>query len=284
MELIISEWCSKTCIISNPTYHLFGIVMHSGMTSCSGHYQAYVKVPTPNDADFNNSNGHTSHQDNYHKRNESNVNSGGESSREHERQPLANMATSVCSNTFCKDENSSETPEVSSMTDESNVPSPQNSAEKAKTTCMPGISRFFQRTRNYSKVENNEEVEDSFQASDLTESTNRRCHSTPSFRGISKSLNKIQSFQHRGLTSSRNVIRQLNFQDSKKQGNSETNHLASVKHNLRLSHTFLPDFQYQWVHFDDAEVTILQESDVTTLLSSSESSFTSPYLLFYKLV
>ncbi|XP_067043629.1 ubiquitin carboxyl-terminal hydrolase 1-like isoform X2 [Acropora muricata] len=287
MELTISEWCSKTCIISNPTYHLFGIVMHSGMTSCSGHYQAYVMVPTPNDTDFNNSNGHTSHQDNYQQRNESNVNSVGESSQENERQPLANTATSVSSNTFCKDDgNSSETPEVSTMADESDIPSLQNSAEKAKTSCMSGISRYFQRTRKYSKLENNEGAEDSFQASDLTESKRHRCHSTPCFKGISKSLNKIQSFQHRGLTATRNAVRQLNFQDSKRQGNSETNHLADLKNNnnLRLSHTSLPESHYQWVHFDDAEVTILQESDVTALLSSSESSFTSPYLLFYKLV
>lgn len=38
----------------------------------------------------------------------------------------------------------------------------------------------------------------------------------------------------------------------------------------------------KWVQFDDAVVHILEDSEVARILSSSESAFTSPYLLFYK--
>ena len=37
-----------------------------------------------------------------------------------------------------------------------------------------------------------------------------------------------------------------------------------------------------WVHFDDCTVASLSEQDIVSILSSSDSSFTSPYLLFYR--
>ena len=42
--LLLDPWCSASVKSKGNSYELFGIVMHSGMTSCSGHYQAYVKV------------------------------------------------------------------------------------------------------------------------------------------------------------------------------------------------------------------------------------------------
>ncbi|XP_068747002.1 ubiquitin carboxyl-terminal hydrolase 1-like [Montipora capricornis] len=277
MELVISEWCSKTCAISNPTYHLFGIVMHSGMTSCSGHYQAYVKVATPNDVDFNN-NGQTNHHDNCQNRNDNKVYANRESSGECNncKESVPN-GTPVDCKTFYRNE--------SDKTDDSDIPSPQRSAEKANTTCIPGITRYFlHRTRKYSKLENSEDHEGSLPTGDLTGGIRCRRHSTPSysFKGLSKSLNKIQNFQHGGLLPSRNPIRQLNFQDCRKQCNSEADDPSHDKQKPLIC-SLIPDTHYQWIHFDDAEVAVLEECDVTALLSSSESSFTSPYLLFYKL-
>lgn len=37
-----------------------------------------------------------------------------------------------------------------------------------------------------------------------------------------------------------------------------------------------------WVHFDDCTVASLSKQDVVSILSSADSSFTSPYLLFYR--
>ncbi|XP_032230387.2 ubiquitin carboxyl-terminal hydrolase 1 [Nematostella vectensis] len=44
LMLSVYDWSSEACRKKCTNYELFGIVMHSGMTSCSGHYQAYVKV------------------------------------------------------------------------------------------------------------------------------------------------------------------------------------------------------------------------------------------------
>ncbi|KAK3717314.1 hypothetical protein QZH41_002315 [Actinostola sp. cb2023] len=46
--LSVQEWCSKKCQLENNVYELFGIVLHSGMTSGSGHYETYVRVPQTN--------------------------------------------------------------------------------------------------------------------------------------------------------------------------------------------------------------------------------------------
>ena len=272
MELSITEWCSKTCPVSNPTYHLFGIVMHSGMTSCSGHYQAYVKVATHNDVDLNN-NGQTNHHGNSQTGNNTKVDADMESSGEHERQPLSSLpnGTSVGFNTFPTDEQLSGTGEVTSSTD---VQSPQSSAEKAKTTCMSGITRYLHRTRKHSTKEPKENVADGMQ-----NGVKRRHHSTPNYSctGYSSSVSKIQKFRYPGRASNTSAIRQLNFQDGQSENFSCVEGMSRT-----CAHT--PENQtFQWIHFDDAEVAVLEESDVAAMLSSSESSFTSPYLLFYKL-
>ena len=43
-QLSVKKWCSKTCSEKNAVYSLFAVVMHSGMSSCSGHYLSYVNV------------------------------------------------------------------------------------------------------------------------------------------------------------------------------------------------------------------------------------------------
>ena len=242
------------------------------MTSCSGHYQAYVKVATHNNIDLNN-NGQPNHHDSSQTGSNGKVDADMESSGECERQPLSSLpnGTSAGFNTFAKDDQSSGTEEVTSSTD---VQSPQSSAEKAKTTCMSGITRYLHRTRKHSTKEAKENVEDEMQ-----NGGRGRHHSTPSYgcTGYSRSVNKIQRFRYPGRASNTSAIRQLNFQDG------QSKNSACVE---GMSHTcaHVPDTQtFQWIHFDDAEVAVLEESDVAAMLSSSESSFTSPYLLFYKL-
>lgn len=244
--------------------------MHSGMTSCSGHYQAYVKVPTPNITDVNN-NKQPNHHDNTQgspSGNDNKVNNNIESSEECESQSA--NANPVGSNTFSRDDKSSEINQISNL---------QNSAEKVKTTCISGITKYFHKSRKHSTKEKTkmENVDEENNGDLPVAGENQRHHSTPTSSFTGKSLNKIQSFQYHGATSSRSAIRQLNFQDSNGQ-------LDQAKECQNATNTNADTQTFQWIHFDDAEVVILEESDVSTLLSSSESSFTSPYLLFYKLV
>lgn len=281
MELSLKEWCSKTCPLDNPTYQLFGIVMHSGMTSCSGHYQAYVKVPTANMADVNNNNNkqpiHYNNSDVLAAENANIMHNNMEEDQLQSRS-RAEKGVSVGFNTFLSDDTSSRSNHISS---------PESSAEKLKTTCISGITRYFHKSRKHSAKETNVENHGEERNSDLPVAEEKRRHqSTPTFSlsGTGKSLSKIQSFQYRGVASSRSAIRQLNFQDNngqpdqdKKSQNANDDETSNLCRGVPESKTF------QWIHFDDAEVAILEESDVSTLLSSSEAAFTSPYLLFYKL-
>lgn len=43
MRLSLKEWCSKSCN-DHFDYNLFAVIVHSGMTVCSGHYLAYIKI------------------------------------------------------------------------------------------------------------------------------------------------------------------------------------------------------------------------------------------------
>ena len=287
MELSLKEWCSNSSSITNSTFHLFGIVMHSGMTSCSGHYQAYVKVPKSNMADVNNNNKESIHHHNTHapcSEYGDKVRSVMESSHLGESQSCSSddNGKSVGFNTFSSDDECSETNQISS---------PQSSAKKAKTTCISGISRYFHKSRKHSTKEMKRENHDEEKRGDLQiEAKKKRHHNTPtvSFTGTVKSLNKLQSFQYHDVASSKTAIRKLNFQDSKrKPGQATKGKNATDSGNVEIpdSDSKVQETQaFQWIHFDDAEVAILEEADVSTLLSSSESSFTSPYLLFYKLV
>ena len=282
MELSLKDWCSNSSSIVNPTFHLFGIVMHSGMTSCSGHYQAYVKVPKSNMADVNNTN---KQSNTYAPCSEygNKLHSTMESSDLGESQSCLSddNGKSGGFNTFSSDDKCSETDQIYS---------PQSSTKKARTTCISGITRYFHKSRKHSTKETKLENHDEEKRGDLQIAAKKqRHHSTPpfSFTGTEKSLNMIQSFQYRDVASSKTAIRKLNFQNSKRQPDQATKDQNATD----CGDVEIPDLDckvqetqaFQWIHFDDAEVAILEEADVSTLLSSSESSFTSPYLLFYKL-
>lgn len=276
MELSVTEWCSKTCLLPNPTYHLFGIVMHSGMTSCSGHYQAYVKVAMYNKVDLNN-NRQPNHHDDYQTGNDSKPQKDRESSGMCEKQ-LSNMM----SGTFCREGSSLKNKKLLPSRHENEVQSPKSSAEKSKTSCVYGITQYFLRPKkNSTKAKDN--LVDGVQNGDLVVGEKQGHCSTPtnSFVGNSRSVNKIQSFHYHGALSNRSAMRQLNFQESHKQDEDSSSREEMI-HTVAQRHV-LETETFQWIHFDDAEVGILEESDVAALLSSSESAFTSPYLLFYKL-
>ncbi|XP_077980679.1 ubiquitin carboxyl-terminal hydrolase 1-like [Glandiceps talaboti] len=44
-ELSLEQWCTKKCPQSQQKYQLFAVVMHSGVSSSSGHYITYIKLP-----------------------------------------------------------------------------------------------------------------------------------------------------------------------------------------------------------------------------------------------
>lgn len=283
MELSLKDWCSNSSSITNPTFHLFGVVMHSGMTSCSGHYQAYVKVLKSNMADVKNNN---KQSNTYAPSSEygNKVHSVIESSHLSESQSCLSddNGKSGGFNTFSGDDKCSETDQISSS---------QSSTEKSRTTCISGMTRYFHKSRKHSTKETKLENHDEENRGDLQIAAKKqRHHSTPtfSFSGTEKSLNKIQSFQYHDVPSSKTAIRKLNFQDSKGEPDQSTkgqNATDSADVEIPDSDNKVQETQaFQWIHFDDAEVAILEEADVSTLLSSAESSFTSPYLLFYKLV
>ena len=43
--LRLSQWCAKQCRQLNSVYGLCAVVMHSGVSSSSGHYISYVQIP-----------------------------------------------------------------------------------------------------------------------------------------------------------------------------------------------------------------------------------------------
>ncbi|XP_070579400.1 ubiquitin carboxyl-terminal hydrolase 1-like isoform X2 [Ptychodera flava] len=62
-ELSLEQWCTKTCKQSHQKYQLFAVVMHSGVSSSSGHYITYIKlqrreVPIPSQTNGKAENGH----------------------------------------------------------------------------------------------------------------------------------------------------------------------------------------------------------------------------------
>lgn len=257
------------------------------MTSCSGHYQAYVKVPKSNImADVNNNHKQSIHRDNTHvpcSEYGDKVHSNMESSHLGESQSFSSddNGKSVGFNTFSSDDKFSQSNQISS---------PESSAEKARTTCISGITRYFHKSRKHSTKETKLENHDEEKSGDLQLAAKKQRHHstlTFSFTGTEKSLNKIQSFQYHDVASSKSAIRKLNFQES----NGQPDQATKGQNATNSDDVEMPDSgrsvqeteAFQWIHFDDAEVAILEEADVSTLLSSSESSFTSPYLLFYKL-
>lgn len=275
MELSVKEWCSKTCSVSNPTYHLFGIVMHSGMTSCSGHYQAYVKVTTPTNADVNNNKGQRIHSDNKHHVNDGHLTRNMESSVEYKwsQMPASEVnRTSDSCDTLASDSKLLQNMEITNP--ENDINALQSPAGKGTTTCMSGISRYFQRPRKHSVKETNEQLD---QNGNLPAGGKKQNHHVTS----THSLKKIQSFGYQGGKSNRSAIRQLNFQEDKQ--DNKFQNTVSIKESSNSVEQSLQLEKFEWIHFDDAEVMILEESDLTAMLSSAESSFTSPYLLFYKL-
>jgi len=286
MELSLKDWCSNSSSIAEPTFHLFGIVMHSGMTSCSGHYQAYVKVPKFNMAGINH-NKQSIHLDSTHvpcSEYGNEVPSNMESSHlgESESFSIDDNAKSVgFNNTFSSNDKFSQSNQISS---------PKSPTEKATTTCISGITRYFHKSKKHSTKVTKQENHDEEKRGDLQLSAKKgRHHNTSrfSFTETEISLNKIQSFQYHDVASGKSAIRTLHFQDSKRQPDQAAqgqNATDSSDVEISESGRNVQETQaFQWVHFDDAEVAILEEADVLTLLTSSESSFTSPYLLFYKL-
>lgn len=260
--------------------------MHSGMTSCSGHYQAYVKVPKFNMAGINH-NKQSIHLDSTHvpcSEYGNEVPSNMESSHLGESESFSiddNVKSVGFNNTFSSNDKFSQSNQISS---------PQSPTEKATTTCISGITRYFHKSKKHSTKVTKLENHDEEKRGDLQLSAKKgRHHNTSrfSFTETEKSLNKIQSFQYHDVASGKSAIRKLNFQDSKRQPDQAAqgqNATDSSDVEISESGRNVQETQaFQWVHFDDAEVAILEEADVLTLLTSSESSFTSPYLLFYKL-
>ena len=308
MELSIKEWCSKTCPHANPTYHLFGIVMHSGMTSCSGHYQAYVKVPVCSVMDINNNSSSNETLPFSNDRNTQSVNQISdnsntfrkcvdvESSKEVQSQNCLNTTTELFThNTFSSGDILVESNQRSPLAVGQHGVSqtPESSAEKAKTTCISGISRYFHRSRKDSTKEDKARCEDNGikhgESSKGFGMQNNQNQQIPNCTETEHSLRKIQSFKYHGSKYNNSAIRQLKFHDGEpvavglKPRNCQDRTSHCVGEELSPSTTSTAE-TFQWIHFDDAEVQILEESDLRTLLSSSESAFTSPYLLFYKLV
>ena len=253
MELSLKEWCSKSCPQSNPTYHLFGIVMHSGMTSCSGHYQAYVQVPK------------------HYQHGNTQVLSSHNGKKVDSYEALA---AEFNSDFFSSADKPDKIQPLSS----------ESTADKVTTTCISGITKFFHKSKRHSTNETNPDERTDEESKHNGEKG--RNFSTPTYNcaGTGKSVSKIRSFQYQdGAKSHRSAIKQLNFQEENDKQQYQEKQMQGARQTSHTCTSVTETQELQWIHFDDAEVRTIEESDVKTLLSSSESSFTSPYLLFYKL-
>ena len=190
-----------------------------------------------------------------------------------------------------------------------------------KIHCMSGITKYFHKSAKNPKPSshssvvgsdgnvpkgNNVETEKS-----LRNKPKRRKTESIKLETNKLSTEKIQNVQCRERRSKNNHVRKLEFQHKNPsnkrkdiccKGENKENVPLPVERNHLKAHSDTDDDSVvrddkvlqcegsttpahrgkKWVQFDDATVHILEDLDVARILSSCESAFTSPYLLFYK--
>lgn len=172
--------------------------------------------------------------------------------------------------------------------------SPLNS--HGKTSCISLITKYFQKSKkqssNNSKSDKPEQNPDEKckRNENGEDCSGKECNSEeqkkPSHRKVNRTIE--ESFRRISSTKSSNssTIRKLNFNNdsTEKKESSESddqdvvdNALSTKKRNCH------PEWLTKdWMHFDDCSVDSVPEKDIIDVLSASESSFMSPYLLFYQ--
>lgn len=118
------------------------------------------------------------------------------------------------------------------------------------------------------------------------------------YRSIDNYFNRTSSESHGKNMPKSPAIRKLHFQGNSEEesmcnGNSDSlkeSQTAECQNNSSDDEcqrtgtldVYDESLKTGWVHFDDCTVASLSEQDILSILSSSDSSFTSPYLLFYR--
>lgn len=164
---------------------------------------------------------------------------------------------------------------------------------KGKSSCISLITKYFQRSKkpptNSLKTEKlqrkgteKSEVENEENCSSTDDNSEIKKPSTKKVRTIEDSFKRNNA----NTPSKSSTIRKLNFvkgaveeteraeSDSQE---SEDNVQPTITKNL-----YPDELTRDWVHFDDCAVDGISKKDIIDVLSASESSYMSPYLLFYQ--
>ena len=311
MHLSLKQWCSQACRYRDSAYELFGIVMHSGTGSCSGHYQAYVKVMGYDSCDGNN---------NENQRNDLQTDAMVEADANSESMQSStggDMGTQFSHNQASGSLNDTRSVKgfpdgrpTNQFDDEcdngqtTSSENPSSSVEKPKPTCTSGIAKFFHKSVKDSLKSTKERHSNGQPSSSNTNMCGQHGSSTEKEdQTIRDSVKKIHAFEYQAQRTKSSANRRLDYQDrssgndsdfgveqngcqgaTESEENMSGNILEDVIDSTSGEGDKTKDLQSEWVHFDDSDVYTLQESDVTSVLSLADSSFTSPYLLFYKRV
>ena len=189
--------------------------------------------------------------------------------------------------------------------DPSEVPSTQQKDDKAigsnmsplnshgKASCISLITKYFQKSKkqspNNSKKDKPEQhVDEKGKRNGNREDCSvKQCNHDEAKKASNQKVNRTIEESFGKITSTKSsTIRKLNFindsSENKESSESEEQDVADDVFSTNNKNCHSGWLTKDWVHFDDCSVDSVAEKDIIDVLSASESSFMSPYLLFYQ--
>lgn len=340
-KLSLRKWCSKTCAESDEIYTLFGVVMHNGMSSCSGHYLSYVNVDILNKCanSFASKSGSTVVK-------ESDFPASPFVPSIFKRETLAEGLSDEDLDGSVKDGNMSiSSSKVIDSKKNEQICSPSLENESIgeikqnaenhlgiNTDCTEqhNISKDINETRKcqvspeykinlrFSEDEDSEEEEDFPRSMDITKffkplprkkssemSHDEDAGKTSFDKGskVKQNNDRVMPTMNKDNNMDINIGKCSAFSVFKKKYGSKTTPSKEVltretdnfqcsfesdtkARSLFTSNGFIKDNSKSsststWLKFDDSEVTEITDDEMSCILSSSSSTFSTPYLLFY---
>lgn len=246
-QLSLKQWCSKTCSERSAVYNLFGVVMHSGMSSCSGHYLSYVNVDILNDQDV---------VSGVSPRKPSKCGCGADENGDE--------------NTVCP-KTDEEAMEIESDCIKEDVKAVDQD-ESCSSPWGADITRYFKPLRK-SKVSVQKSTVGNLSCKEDTATCEKStCSADSSGDKTPLTPAKICGQEPTDLSMNRHSTAETatngEHSDPKCLDTSNTDSPVSTSH-------------AKWLKFDDAEVQEISGKDMNEILSPSSSCYSTPYLLFY---
>lgn len=273
----------------------------SNEENCSINMQSLYGTDTAstcNTADINNKNTSDDSTTNEVKKTETNVNQNHtdkgqdkedvDEPKKFPRRTLRPRKAKKSSSASQVEESSENSAEESKMQQESECTkddkSPLNAKEKP--SCISLITKYFQRSKQEPKKTEakrtlKREHDKQENTSSVVENTEGKKSSPKKVRTIEDSFKKISSY----TSPKPSTIRKLDFVCGTTKTTKGEQDSQEDDNNLRLNNTrnFYPEeLTTDWIHFDDCTVDNVTNKDIVHVLSASESSYVSPYLLFYQ--